>query len=267
MGGDEFCVIAQADGGDNSRTLQRAAAALSEAGDGFDVRSSFGAVRMPAEARDAETALQKADQRMYDSKSRARSSAKGQSRAVLVAALTAHTPELGDHTQGVRELSEAVARRLGLNLSEVDVVRHTADLHDIGKVAIPRAILEKSGPLDEAEWTLMRCHTEIGERIVGAAPALADVARAVRSSHERWDGKGYPDGLVGDATPLAARIVCVCDAFDAMIAERPYAAPRPLDEALREVSRCSGAQFDPTVVEAFHAVLAERARAPAGIAP
>jgi two-component system cell cycle response regulator len=266
MGGDEFCVIARCASGETADATQRAAAALSEDGEGFSVRSSFGAVRMPAEAHTAETALQTADQRMYDSKGLVRSSAQGQSRAVLVAALTERTPELSSHTQGVRELAESVARRLGMNPGEIDVVGNTADLHDIGKIAIPRAILDKPGPLDEGEWSLMRGHTVIGERIVGAAPALADVAAAVRASHERWDGAGYPDGLVGEMTPLAARIVCVCDAFDAMIADRPYASPRTTDEAIEELRRCSGTQFDPAVVQAFCTTIAARGRTPPGIA-
>jgi HD-GYP domain-containing protein (c-di-GMP phosphodiesterase class II) len=132
-------------------------------------------------------------------------------------------------------------------------VRQAADLHDVGKVAIPDAILNKPGPLDDEEWVFMRRHTIIGERIVAAAPALRDVATLVRASHERHDGGGYPDGLAGEQIPLGARIVSICDAFDAMVAARPDRAARGPDAALAELERCAGTQFDPVVVAAFRA--------------
>jgi two-component system cell cycle response regulator len=116
---------------------------------------------------------------------------------------------------------------------------------------VPDAILSKPGPLDEEEWAFIRRHTLIGERIVAAAPALGRVAALVRSSHERWDGAGYPDGLAGEEIPLGARIVAVADAFDAMTNVRPYSLPRSPDAAMEELRRCAGTQFDARVVEAF----------------
>src|SRR3954447_15892794 len=113
---------------------------------------------------------------------------------------------------GVAVLAGAVARRLGLDRGQVEEVRIAAELHDVGKVAIPDAILEKPGPLDDHEWTFMRRHTIIGERIISAAPALQNVAALVRSSHERWDGAGYPDALAAQDIPLGSRIVAVADA-------------------------------------------------------
>jgi response regulator RpfG family c-di-GMP phosphodiesterase len=142
----------------------------------------------------------------------------------------------------------------------LDEVARAAELHDLGKVAIPDEILNKPGPLDETEWGFMRRHTIIGERILLAAPALKPVARLVRTSHERYDGSGYPDGLVGDEIPLGARIVGVCDAFDAMISERPYRDRLTESEAVAELEHCSGHQFDPQVVTAFVRVM-DRARA------
>jgi diguanylate cyclase (GGDEF)-like protein len=267
LGGDEFCLLVPVGDEGAGDTIQRAATALTELGDGFAVRSSHGVAHIPSEAAEPDAALRLADQRMYDQKGLGRASAKRQSRDVLLQALREHTPELGDHTAGVRELAEAVARRLGLDTSEVDAAGDAADLHDVGKVAIPRSILDKPGPLDDGEWAFMRRHTVIGERIVAAAPALADVAPAVRSSHERWDGGGYPDGLAGEAIPLGSRIVAVCDAFDAMIADRPYAAARTVEDALDELRRCAGGQFDPIVVEAFVSVVAARAVGGAAPAP
>jgi HD-GYP domain-containing protein (c-di-GMP phosphodiesterase class II) len=144
-----------------------------------------------------------------------------------------------------------VARRLEVEGEELEHVRHAAELHDVGKMAIPDAILDKPGPLDPTEWSFIRRHTIIGERIVAAAPALRQVAALVRASHEHWDGSGYPDGLAGDEIPLGARIVAVCDAFDAMVANRPYRVGMPPDLALAELWRCAGSQFDPAVVSAF----------------
>jgi HD-GYP domain-containing protein (c-di-GMP phosphodiesterase class II) len=126
---------------------------------------------------------------------------------------------------------------------------------------VPDAILDKPGPLDEEEWAFMRRHTLIGERILSEAPALVPVARLVRSSHERMDGGGYPDGLTGEEIPLGARIVAVCDAFEAMTVPRPYREAVEPEDALTELRRCAGTQFDPEVVEAFEVVLrAEPAR-------
>ncbi len=139
-------------------------------------------------------------------------------------------------------------------------VRHAAELHDIGKVGIPDAVLHKPGPLDEAEWAFMRQHTLIGERILLAADDLAPVARVVRSSHESYDGTGYPDGLAGDAIPIESRIVLVCDAYDAMTTDRAYRRSIGHRAAVAELRRCAGAQFDPAVVAAFIAV-ADRHRA------
>ena len=175
---------------------------------------------------------------------------------MLLRALAERNPELGEHISGVAELAEAVARALALTEEQIDHVRHAAALHDVGKMAIPDAILDKPGALDEAEWEFIRRHTIIGERIVAAAPALRPVAALVRSSHERWDGAGYPDALVGEDSPLGARIVSVCDAFDAMVADRPYRSGMAAADALTELARCSGSQFDPAVVAAFAAAWA-----------
>jgi two-component system cell cycle response regulator len=257
MGGDEFCVLL-ADGAAPDEEAAACAGALSEQGDGFTITCSFGAIAVPGEAQDAGEALRIADQRMYAHKHNGRSSARNQSRDVLLRALAERNPELGEHISGVAELAEAVARGLHLDEEQVDHVRHAAALHDVGKVAIPDAILDKPAALDEAEWEFIRRHTIIGERIVAAAPALRQVAALVRSSHERWDGDGYPDALTGEEIPLGARIVSVCDAFDAMVADRPYRSGMDAADALAELERCSGTQFDPDVVTAFAAAWSAR---------
>jgi HD-GYP domain-containing protein (c-di-GMP phosphodiesterase class II) len=152
-------------------------------------------------------------------------------------------------------MAELTARRFGLCEREVRHVRSAAELHDVGKAAIPDAILDKPGALDLKEWDFISRHTLIGERIIRAAPALAHVAELVRSSHERFDGTGYPDALCGEAIPLGARIIAVCDAFDAMVSVRVYRQAVSPREAVLELRRCAGAQFDPQVVETFCGVL------------
>ena len=264
LGGDEFCVLAPA--GRRMEIELAAVEALCERGEGFDVTASFGSVLLGSEAADGVEALRIADQRMYAQKTGGRPSASRQSTDVLLRALAERHPDLGDHTNSVALLSEDTARRLGLEVEEVDQVRAAGELHDVGKVAIPDAILCKPGPLDDEEWAFMKRHTLIGERIIAAAPALSAVARLVRSSHERWDGDGYPDRLAGDAIPLGSRIVAVCDAFDAIVTDRAYRPRRTSAEALAELHRCAGAQFDPAVVAAFEATLRERGAISAGAA-
>src|SRR5207249_553727 len=131
-------------------------------------------------------------------------------------------------------------------------------LHDVGKLAIPDDVLQKPGPLDVNEWAFIKQHTVMGERILVASPGWSGVGTIVRATHERWDGEGYPDGLVGEEIPLAARIIAVCDAFSAMTSQRPYRLPVTREMALTELRRCAGTQFDPAVIEAFCA-LEERA--------
>jgi two-component system, cell cycle response regulator len=194
---------------------------------------------------------------MYENKRNGRTSAGRQATDVLLRALAEHHPDLKDHLDGVAELAVATARELGLDPAAVEHIRLVAQLHDIGKVAIPNEIINKRGALDEAEWAFMKGHTLIGERILLAAPALTQAAEAVRSSHERVDGEGYPDGLVGEEIPLASRVVFVADSFQAMMSERPYRNAMNFDAAIAELRRCSGSQFDAGVVKTFVKILTE----------
>jgi diguanylate cyclase (GGDEF)-like protein len=261
LGGDEFCVLADADPDGRAQLELATTAALSEHGDGFAVSASYGAVAIPEEASAGEDAMRLADQRMYAQKSSARASAGRQSSAVLLRVLAERHPDLEGHLDGVSRHAVAVGRRLGLDDETLEQLCLAAELHDVGKVAIPDAIMHKAGPLDETEWAFMRRHTLIGERIVAAAPALGPVAKLVRASHERWDGTGYPDAMAGNDIPLGARIIAVCDAYDAMVSDRPYRRGRSVPAAIDELRRCAGTQFDPAVVDAFVAELAaQRAR-------
>ncbi len=255
-GGDEFCALwNRSDIGQASVLTMEAVAALSERGEAFTIGCSYGSVLLPNETTEPIKAEQIADRRMYVRKGGARTSAGRQSSDVLLRALTERNAELGVHLGGVAEWACATAIRLGVPAEQMEAVRQTALLHDVGKVAIPDGILNKPGPLDESELEFMNRHTLIGERIISAAPALTVVAKCVRSTHERYGGGGYPDGLTGDEIPLIARIVAVCDAYDAMLTERPYRHARDRSAAIAELRLCSETQFDPEVVEAFVSVL------------
>ncbi len=256
LGGDEFCalVLPGRDGIDS--LVAACSAALTERGEGFEVGSSFGSVMLPEEANTPTVALSLADRRMYARKGGRRMSAGRQSRDVLLRTLSERRPDLHLRLRDIGELALAVGRELHMGPEGLDEVARAAELHDVGKIAVPDAILDKAGPLDPVEWSFMRRHPLIGERILLEAPALRPVARLVRSSHERWDGGGYPDGLRGDEIPLGARVVAVCDAFEAMTTERPYRGPVTHSDAIAELRRCAGTQFDPIVVEAFCKVIA-----------
>jgi two-component system, cell cycle response regulator len=251
LGGDEFCVLIRRDLRHADMHIAVAAAALSAEGEGFAVGASYGQVAIPTEAHTVTHALRVADDRMYARKGSRRGSARQQTHDVLLGLLREREPNLHAHLQEVGRLAGLAGHRLGMDVERLDELRRAAELHDIGKAAIPDAILNKPGPLTENEWTFMRRHTYVGERILAAAPALAPVAALVRSSHERWDGEGYPDGLVGEAIPVGARIIAVCDAFDAMTSERPYAEAMSPSDAITELRRGAATQFDPAVVEAF----------------
>ena len=265
LGGDEFCVLAT--GASRAATMEAAAEALTERGGAFAIGNSHGVVELGQDVHKPEDALRVADQRMYERKNGGRRSAGHQSKSVLIRVLSERHPELSAHSADVSKMAELVARELDVAEDQLEPVRHAAELHDVGKVGIPDAILNKPGALDDDEWEFMRRHTIIGERIIAGAPALAQVSRLVRASHERWDGGGYPDGLEGTDTPIGSRIIGVCDAFDAMVSERPYKAGRSTTGALAELRRCKGTQFDPDVVEAFCTVIAAELAAPGAEVP
>jgi diguanylate cyclase (GGDEF)-like protein/putative nucleotidyltransferase with HDIG domain len=250
MGGDEFAVVL-----DPATSPAEVAASITEAGEGFTIGASYGTAILPDDAGDVETALHVADARMYERKFGRRDLTTQDGADVLLAVLQEHSGSLADHGDAVAKLSAATARRLGLTDADVETVALAARLHDVGKLAMPAGIVNKPGPLNDAEWSFMRRHTLIGERILRAAASLASVATVVRSSHERWDGGGYPDQLAGQAIPLAARIVFVSDAFAAMTEPRPYRESLTEAAAVAEIHRCAGTQFDPDVVQAFAAGL------------
>jgi diguanylate cyclase (GGDEF)-like protein len=256
LGGDEFCVLADVAPEEEEAFLDSTVVALSESGVGFGVTSSFGAVHLPQEASSSTEALRVADQRLYAQK-RERSGRRDP-HEMLLQALFERSPGLRDHVGEVVHRAVSIGETFGLPPDELEELRLAARLHDVGKLAVPDDVLQKPGPLHPEEWAFIREHTVIGQRILAASPGWLGVAAIVRATHERWDGTGYPDGLAGDAIPLAARIIAVCDAFSAMTSPRPYRLPIAREQALEELHAHAGTQFDPDVVAAF-AVIVERA--------
>ncbi len=177
---------------------------------------------------------------------------------VLMAALGARDGYTGEHSEEVVELSLAVADEMQLSGRTRDLVKQTALLHDVGKIGIPDQILRKKGPLDEAEWVVMKSHPEIGQRIVESTYTLRHLGLAIRAEHERWDGEGYPDGLRGEEIPLPSRIVFVCDAYHAMVSDRPYRPAMRRGDALARLLAASGTQFDPKCVEALYGIVSRQ---------
>ncbi len=263
LGGDEFCALIEVPGEGLEDLIATAEDALTEMGEGFRVGASYGAVLLPHEARNADQALQRADERMYAKKSGRASGAREQAVQVLRNAIGARRADLGTHSRDVARWAGVTAARMGLEPEACEEVVRAAELHDVGMVGIPDEILSKPGPLDAAEWEFIRQHTVLGERILGAAPALRPLAPLVRSSHERWDGGGYPDGLAGQEIPLGARIIAACEAYASMTGPGWHREAMSPETARRELQAASGSQFDPAVVAALLAELDEAAARPA----
>jgi putative nucleotidyltransferase with HDIG domain len=169
----------------------------------------------------------------------------------LVAAIEARDRYTQQHSQRVTQLAVGIAEEMGCTQEEIDTIKFAGILHDIGKISVSDAILLKKGKLTEEETKVIQTHPLIGEKILRPLGLLPAEKAIVRHHHERWDGKGYPDGLVKEEVPLLARIIAVVDSYDAMTSNRPYRLARNDGKALDELVRCSGTQFDKDIVEAF----------------
>jgi diguanylate cyclase (GGDEF)-like protein/putative nucleotidyltransferase with HDIG domain len=260
IGGDEFALLLPetSDKADATTGAERACDGL--AAGALGLSASYGVAVWPSDGLHKDTVMNVADRRLYDMKgSRTRVEAPTDTAAdvlaVLADTLEASDPHTAEHTRVVAELSEGVARRLGLSGARLQALHHAALLHDIGKIAVPNEILSKPTRLTDEEVEQVKRHSIVGPRILERVPYLRPSLPLIRSVHERWDGCGYPDGLSGDEIPLGARIIAVADAFHAMTSDRPYRRALPRDEALAELRRCAGTQFDPDAVQALLHVL------------
>jgi diguanylate cyclase (GGDEF)-like protein len=271
LGGDEFAVLLLCvDEEDTEKITQDLATRLRDAAeDRIPLSISIGVSLLGPHTGSVNDALQAADRAMYVEKQRrvtqrslhgalrppAGATGEMASLRALLAAVNARDSYTASHSREVVRLARGVSRSLGLGESETAEVEHVALLHDVGKIAIPDAILRKARSLTEHEQTLMRQHPVVGAEILASTPELAHLAPAVRAEHERWDGGGYPDGLTGDAIPIASRIVFVCDAYHAMTSDRPYRRAMSADQAREEIARSAGTQFCPVAAAALLDVL------------
>lgn len=218
---------------------------------------AYGEASFVAGQVDAESVLQQAGQSLSTYRKRHQRSARRQAHAVLMAVLAARRPDLREHLRTVAFRAISISRHLGLDEATIDDVFLAAELQDIGLLTVPEAVLEKETALNATEIALIRNHPVAGAKIVASAPGLSSVAQTIAAVSERYDGSGYPDGLAGEDIPIGARIIRVCVALAAMTSRRPYRQPRSQSEALAELQRGAGREFDPRVVEALAIDLVE----------
>jgi len=252
MRGGSFALLAVGSERFTSALCASAAAALSESGDGFQIYCDVGQAALPAEAPSPGAALELAARRA--AKHGSERHVKSGRRAPVD---TFEALRLVRSRADVATLATGIARRLGVPEAEIETVEKAMQLCDIGNVAVPRAVLGYPGKINGPEWQFILLHTLVGERLLAGPLGMESVARLVRYSHERWDGAGYPHGLAGEAIPLGSRIVFVCSAFHDMTSDRPHHAALEPADALAQLQRGAGSQFDPKVVAAFCAEFAD----------
>jgi two-component system cell cycle response regulator len=251
MRGGSFALLAVGSERFTSSLCASAASALSESGDGFQIYCDVGQAALPAEAPSPGAALELAARRAskHGSERHVKSGRGGPAAAIEALRLVRSRND-------VATLATATARRLGVPEAEIETIEDAIHLCDVGNVAVPRAVLGYPGKINGPEWQFILLHTLVGERLLAGPLGMESVARLVRYSHERWDGSGYPHGLAGGSIPLGSRIVFVCSAFGDMTSDRPHHAALDPADALAQLERGAGSQFDPAVVAAFCAELA-----------
>ena len=292
LGGDEFALLLP--GVTADQALSTASSVLARIGslelaEVGSVTASAGVAGFPHQAIDRDELIRLADSALYWAKEHGKNrvhvyrpdvvelaelrrlahgpdrAARFRAAASLAKAVDARDTYTGSHSTRVAELSAWITHRLGLDREQIELTRLAASLHDLGKLAIPEEILQKPGPLSDPERLVLQRHPEIGHRMLESL-GVDPVAEWVLHHHERWDGTGYPDRLRGEEIPLGARIIFVADAYDAMTSDRAYRGRLTPREAIEELERCSGTQFDPEIVAAFARELADRTPALAGAA-
>ena len=253
VGGDEFVILLPSTGEDHLEPLmKRITAAVSrERVENLPISVSLGGATKADPSESAEKTLHKAEDQMYRRKVYEKDSYHSELVKLILEALHGRFPAEEAHSKRVARLSEALGWAMGLGQPKIERLVAAAGMHDIGKIAVRSEVLEKAGPLDEAEWEEIKRHPDVGYSILGSANEHSLLAEIVLAHHERWDGEGYPRGLKGEGIPLLSRVIAVAGAYDAMVSERPYREAMSREEAVAELRRCAGIQFDPAVVEAL----------------
>ncbi len=260
-GGDEFAIILPRTRADiATRVRDRVAGAVRTAvADPIPLSIALGMAVKTEAAQDMESVIREAENRMYRNKLLEGRNAHGAIVTFLQESLVQRTHEDRSHAERLECLMLALGRALEANEKQLAKIGELASLHDVGKIGVAKEVLDRPGPLAADEWEAIRRHSEIGYRIAAATPDLASIAENILAHHERWDGTGYPQGLAGAQIPLMARILSVADAFDVMTHGRPYRQAISREEALAELKRHAGSQFDPVVVDALVGLLARDA--------
>jgi diguanylate cyclase (GGDEF)-like protein len=248
MRGGSFALLAVGSERFTNALCASAASALSESGDGFQISCDVGSASLPSEVSVPREGLELAARRASKAAGERHVRSGRRAPADAIEAL-----RLVRSRQDVAALAVAIARRLDVPEAEIEHVENAMHLCDVGNVAVPRAVLSYPGKITGPEWQFIHLHTLVGARLIAGPLGMEPVARLVRHSHERWDGAGYPDGLSGPAIPLGSRIVFVCSAFHDMTSERPHHSALEPADAVAQLERGAGSQFDPAVVEAFRA--------------
>ena len=248
MRGGSFALLAAGSERFANSLCASAASALSENGDGFQISCDVGSARLPGEVAHPREALELAARRASQAAGERHVKSGRRAPSDAIEAL-----RLVRSRQDVAALATAIARRLDVPEAEIGQIENAMHLCDVGNVAVPRAVLSYPGKITGPEWEFILLHTVVGARLIAGPLGLEPVAPLVRYSHERWDGAGYPDGLAGEAIPLGSRIVFVCSAFDDMTSDRPHHEALEPADALAQLERGAGSQFDPAVVAAFRA--------------
>jgi len=261
-GGDEFVVVLPGTTMRNGLLLCNRIRSECESAGAYPVTPSvaLGAATRMALEQSLSDVFVTAESRMYRNKFIDTASARGTLLYSLRKALSESTHETDEHSSRMRLLALELGKLIGLSSNTLDDLAILASLHDIGKIGIPDSILEKPGPLTKDEWKVMKAHAEIGARIVSGSPELDHISESILAHHEKWDGTGYPNGVAGEDIPLISRILAIVDAYDAMTSDRAYRKAMSSEEALAEIRRCAGTQFDPGLVEIFLEMMEEMAR-------
>lgn len=259
IGGDEFAILLpKVEKCEAQSIINRIRdACLQHKSSPIPISISIGAATRENINKEMKAIYQLAEERMYATKLKESRSIRREIINSIRHSLESHADETRAHVNRMKELSARLAARIGLGEYECNKLELLSMIHDIGKIAIPHSILSKPSQLSIEEWQLVRKHSEIGYRIAAYSPELAFLADSILSHHERWDGLGYPQGLVGKQIPLSSRIIAIIDSYDILTQGRAYRVPVSSQEALEEIRRCSGTQFDPELANHFISLLKE----------